>query len=487
MFKGIIKEYPGVTLLKDGKTINDSFYYKAGNCIVKLNDDLSEEFVIKRGWEIDSFAFTQEGVWVYYDSDQPEANPISEGYQEFIDYFGKGVELMPPDFCMATAHFFNNLCVAVHFHNYKKCSLIAHNFKTDLSNRIPIGCGWVSTDGQAICLKEFNCQLSCYDLDLKLIWQKKFDKDNAYSYPPHPILYEEFVIVNQGADKAVEDEQQRRYGLGGQIAACAKTDGQIIWERNFERGVIFELIEDVLYTVHNGWIYLIDARTGKTLFEKNTNIENPHAYDRVWTDGTYLFYISVFNNKIVIMDQTGTPVQELKIPEPYGPSENHHTFVKFKNNYILSLTNYSRFKASYGILVLRPTEKDDPFEIRCEPRPTHEAQCLDVEDGKQEYRISIKDDNIDRITRYGHILLNECALFNGFHMWSNGEENKKFNGRIRLHVEMADIEKHHSAIENMLKEFEADRERYATLAGDADTPITAVLESGHSTNTPDKA
>ena len=133
------------------------------------------------------------------------------------------------------------------------------------------------------------------------------------------------------------------------------------------------------------------------------------------------------------------------------------------------------------------SDKDAPFEIRCELRPSHNVQCLDTPDGRQEYRITIKEDNIDRIERYDMILINECALYNCFHMWSNGEENKKFNGRTRFKVETVDIEKHRPAIENMPQEFEADRKRFATLAGDAETPITAILESDLSTNELDEA
>jgi hypothetical protein len=155
---------------------------------------------------------------------------------------------------------------------------------------------------------------------------------------------------------------------------------------------------------------LIDPRRGDTLEEFSDIVADPHPYDRVWSDGSYLFYISLYEHKVVVLDRTGAPLQELEIPRPYWPPADEEMFYRYKNYYLLPLVTSGRYQPSYAMLVLRPGGQPGASPIPCEPRPEHEIQCLDLPDGKQEYRITITDDKLDNILRYGKILLNECAV-----------------------------------------------------------------------------
>ncbi len=476
MFTGIIKEYPGVPHLQGGRSIGGTYYFGAGNYIVGMNSDLREDLIVKRGNEIDTITFGVGGLWIFYYSDQSEGSPIADGYQAFIDIFDKKINISPPDFCVAEGLFLKKKCIAIHSPTYDDHFLVIHDFETGSTSTIPAEFGDISTDGAFIYLRKYqNGRLQCYDFSLNLIWEQRYQKISSFSGPEHPMLYEDLVLVNQGVEQAFEDDEQRRFGLGGKITAYAKSDGSRLWSREFERGVICVLIDGILYTTHNGWIHMIDVRTGETRLEKHSGIENPHSYDRVWCDGDYLFYISVYESKVIIFDKAGNPLQTLKIPAPYAFYNNHQMFYRFKDYYLIELNNGSKHKASYGLLVLRPSKEDGSFTVQCEPRPTNHLECMDASDDKQEYRVTIRDDSIENILRYGTLLMNECAYFNGYHMWSNG--NKKFNGRIHLKAEMKDIDKHLPAIEEMLSEFEKYCDCYSVYAGDGRTPIKAILET----------
>jgi outer membrane protein assembly factor BamB len=477
VFSGLIKEYPDSVLLRGSKEIGKEYLFAQANYVMKLNPDLGEEPVLKRGHYIHSMAFELEGLHICYKPYRNQTGSLADVY-EFIDLFETGETHEMPENCVAigVGQIKDNYCFAMYEDESWDYHIVVHDLVKGTTRQIPSKLGRLSADGQRLYFTRNREGIRCYDFDLNLIWEQSYHKRPAFSGPRHAMFYDDLVIVNQGVDEPFEDRDQRKYGLVGKITAYQKADGTPVWEREFERGVICTLIDGVLYATHNGTAMLIDPRRGDTLEEFSDIVADPHPYDRVWSDGSHLFYISLYEHKVVVLDRSGAPLQELEIPRPYWPPADEEMFYRYKNYYLLPLVTSGRFQPSYAMLVLRPGGQPGASPIPCEPRPEHEIQCLDLPDGKQEYRITITDDKLDNILRYGKILLNECALFNGAHGWSNGEENKHFNGRIRLKVAMTDFNKHRAAIVEMLEEFEKERVIYATFAGDGKSPISAVLE-----------
>ena len=476
MYSGTIKEYPGLVVLERSEEVSGFLYFRAGNTIVRLNRELEGKSLLQRGHQIFGMNITDQGLWIFYYSNEPGAHPIDDGYQEFVDLFDKGVDIVPPDFSVTGGTFLNNTCITVYGPNYSDYSLIVHDFQANHQKRTPTDFGFIATDGRLIYYTSSFSGVRCYDFGLNLVWEQEFTKKPSFYGPPEPILHKDLVIINQGVDGTMRDERQRPFGVGGCIAAYRKSDGALMWSRDFERGVLFSLAEGVLYAVSNGRIHLIDCQTGEIMLEKKAPIVDPHPYDRAWCDGSHIFYISLYESKILVLNQGGSLVQTLPIPQPYAPYDSHNMFTTYQGHYVLDLTRPGRFKTSYGLLILSPQTTDGPFEITCEPRPDYNIECLDVDGEKQEYRVTIREADIENAIRHGHILLKECALQYGAHIWSNGEENEKFNGHIRFKVEAAGVKKHAPRINAMIETFVTRSKMLGETAGDGTGPITVSLE-----------
>ncbi len=478
MFSGIIKEYPDSVLLEGAQEMGEYFYFAAANYLIRLNPDLGERILFKKNGAIDSMRFGQGGLHICYTSYDKNKNGNLPKIYEFVDLFQTGKKRELPEECVSigVGRIHGDYCIAIYEDESRIYNIVVHELATGIIKSTPSSYGRVSTDGGRVYFMSTREGLRCYDFDLKMLWEQPFKNKNAFSGPLWPMFHDELVIVNQGVDRPFQDKDCRKYGLAGKIAAYTKKDGSPAWTREFERGVICNLIDGTLYTTHNGAILCIDPRNGAALKEFHDVVEDPHPYDRVWSDGTFLFYLALYERKIVVLDEAGMVLQMLEVPGPYVPPANNETFCRYKDCYLLPLTISSRFQASYAMLVLRPGGKAGSSAIPCEARPEHEIQCLDVPDDKQEYLVTIKDNNIDNILRYGKILMNECALFNGRHIWSNGGENKKFNGLIRLKAVMKNYDRHRSAIREMLEEFEKERAIHGTFSGDGRKGISTKLE-----------
>jgi hypothetical protein len=372
--------------------------------------------------------------------------------------------------------FINNLCVC-HFKNpdTNKYDLAIKDYSTQSIVKRTGSFSKYASDGQYLFGRHTSKGISCLDFDLNTVWDYEFDRfvdfvhGNLLPYP-----YKDLVILNIGVD--------REKGGDGQIIALSKSDGSLVWKRHFEREPTFIVINDRVYVTDDGRMIVLEATTGKTLVDQPAGFETNHPGDSLWSNGQELFMVNMTLSLIRIFSTDGkTLLQELKIPEPFAPLNSEH-FISHDGFYYLSLAiqDMCLNGAVYGLLILGPAEDQQKAGIVVEPRPYNQVLVKQMEDGQEYCHVILKDHSLEKVLKYGPILMKEYANVKGSQVWSDDRRNPKFNGRIVFSANFDDFsDEDNRKINRMIEETEKWFDTMGVHAGNRKTEIK--IELGPST------
>ncbi len=412
MFYGLIKEYPDAVWL----TVRDGALYFQDEERIRRIESGGCGVVFRRKW-LEEWEFGLGGLWVQCRDENFE---LKDRY-EFVDLFGTGKSYEPVE--IEYARFF----IGQKSFGQKDNKLFAKDFekneKKSVSIRHPC---FIVSDGNYIFGSSDGKEFACFDIDLNELWNYPHDKWlHFYGNKPLPTLWKNLCICNLGSD--------RKTKKNGEIVALEKETGRLVWRRLFENEASKCLaFGDRLYVASAGRMIVLDAATGEILLDEDSGFEKSRQDEVLWTDGEFLCMVNPFSHgSIRVFSGDGKRmVQELRYPDPYLFS--FVPPVKFNDSFYCSLPSipYTFSGVRGALLKLRPVREGEEPGIHFEKWPEHEVKT--VKEGRyQAYHVFMKDEDPDRIFRYGVIKIREIAAKHGFHTFCNEDwRDKKFNGNI---------------------------------------------------------
>ena len=413
MLYGFIKEYPDAVW----PTVRDCALYFMDEERIRRIDSEGCGIVFRRKW-IESWKFGLGGLWVLC---RDENFKLKDSY-EFADIFetGKSYEPVKTEYA--------DIFLSNKSFGEKDKKLLVKDFGKNEQNWVSARHEyWLTSNGKFVFGSSRGNEFVCFDLNLNELWSYPHDKRLHHYGKPLPTLWENLCICNLGSDKKTKKN--------GEIVALEKETGEPVWRRHFKDEASMCLAYgDRLYVASAGRMIVLDAATGETLLDEDSGFQRSRQDEVLWTDGEFLCMVnpspSCHGSMRVFSADGRRLLQELGLPDPYCFISMPP--VEFEDGFYWGLGPVSPIFAGVrgALLKLRAVREGEEPGIHFEKWPEHEVKT--VKEGRfQAYHVSMKDDDPDRIFRYGVIKIREIAAMRGFHTFCLDEwRNRKFNGKI---------------------------------------------------------
>ena len=466
MISGIVKEFPE----EIGRLVveNDVLYFREGERIRALKDNKFRIVLEKKN--LVRIKFGLKGVWL---ETRVKDNDDEKYFNEFVDLFNKGVSYGSQGEPVAEGKFEGNTCALLASDPVTSESrLVVLNFEKN-SKRIlsDIPRYRFSLDDEHIYTQSKEGKLACFDIEFNKKWEVIVPYTFMFRIPREPIFYKDLVIFNLGYDTHTQEK--------GKIVALKKSNGAKIWEQEFDQEVthLFLYDQKIILTSQTG-LYSMQADSGDLMFHLQYKIENSHKDETVFFDGRLIFLIIPSKSSMHIYSEKKLHlIEELKIPQPYVPAP-HEALLEFQNRFYLPLVcdDPSLSDVVYGLLELERHDINIPSKITIEQRPNYQVNKLKGTSNDEYYQIILMDDDLERVLKYGQIVLKECAQVNGSHVWSDERRNPNFNGKLCFVTDLGKLSNNEKQkLRNMVKSVENWAREMSIKAGNRKDPILTEL------------